>query len=165
MVGIQIHSVDNNAAVPWEWHEYDNRALSDAKIGAGTVLWYAEKGLTSGNQALPGNRMYLSVFRQVVPANSVDNVVLAPIRDDMVLEGYVRASGEMPVMLGEKAALTGQQDNEGFSVMYFATERLTGITGGRFEIVGIITDCEPVEVEMGQATATLTQKVLVRLVK
>lgn len=165
-LGIQIHSVDNNAAVPWEWHEYNNKGIPyDTKIGAGKVLYYGEKGLTDSNQGTLDVLMYLTLFRQVVPANSIDKVALAPIRDDMVLEGYVLDSEEMPVMLGDKCEITGQQNDEGFDERYFLPSKGLGGSQGRFECVGIITDCEPVQVTIGAAKGTLTKKVLVRLIK
>lgn len=165
MVGIQIHSVDNNAAVPWEWHTYKNATSGTEKYAAGYLYRYGDKGLSAGSDSiLKPNAYYLSLTHIEVEQEQEVDAPFIYIRDDMVLEAYAGEFEDNPIKLGDKVYRTKAKDIEGRLTIVLSNAAAG--SGLPFEVVGIITDCEPALIKIDDDTfSPLTKKVLVRLVK
>lgn len=167
MVGIQIHSVDNNAAVPWEQHTYKILSGGAEKHAAGCLYHYGDKGLTAGAGFIGEPKAYyLSLTHIEVEEGQEVDAPFICIRDDMVLEAYAFDSEDNPIKLGDKTYELDFDDVEGRR-----TIALTNMEAGislPFEVVGIITDCDVEYADAGGNESNivpLTKKVLVRLIK
>lgn len=166
MVGIQIHSVDNNAAVPWERHTYKNETTGTEKYAVGHFFHYGNSRLSAGvGSILEPHAYYLSLAHIEVEEGQEVDAPFICIRDDMVLEAYVIDS-EDSIKLGDRPSLVVFKDVEGRRAHILT---IPGV-GNRtlFEVVGIITDCDVEYIDMGgmeSVIAPLTKKVLVRLAK
>lgn len=167
MVGIQIHSVDNNAAVPWEWLTYKKTTPGTEKYAAGHLFHYGGSGLSEGAGSITGRRAcYISLAHIEVEEGQEVDAPFICIRDDMVLEAYALDLEDNPIKLGDKPFTSVFEDAEGRKAHILTNAGVGNRT--RFEVVGIITDCDVEYVDMSDTESVLvplTKKVLVRLIK
>lgn len=162
MVGIQIHSVDNNAAVPWEYYPLsETNAGRKIYVGEALSLFLGEVG--SGITV--ESELYLSAVNQDFTGEEWERgegplIAVVHVRDDMVLEGYALDIVGPEIKLGDRAMISVSDG------CYFMREGEGVFDHWPYEVVGIITDCEPALIKINDYTILpLTKKVLVRLVK
>lgn len=161
-LGIQIHSVDNNAAVPWEYYPL-SEADAGTKVYVGKALSLLRGEVGSGITV--ESELYLSAVNQDFTGEEWEHeegplIAVVHVRDDMVLEGYALDAAGPEIKLGDRAMIGVLSD-----CCYFM-EGGGGVAPWPYEVVGIITDCEPALIKIDDYTIfPLTKKVLVRLVK
>lgn len=158
MVGIQIHSVDNNAAVPWEYYpnDFENDTMGEVMVGQLAKL-NGDK-LDRRVTTLEYGPLYILMSK-----DENGEIPAVRIRDDMVLEGYVLEGWNAVVMLGGGLAVITPEIKDGlYTSAFVPAAAIPNSKTPVFECVGLLEADETITSTDGD---TATRKALARLAK